>query len=250
MAILVHITSADNKKSITRSGIKPGDNNVVFFMPHMKDFLISHQWARELKRSGIKNFAAVDFKLPNDEAIWFGKYNSRHQRLALNKAISWLMKSDNKFGYEFFIDRKIDAREVLRIRDIPKPMGWRYEPDSHGKAPCPCPMCLQKGGYKTKKLRELNRETMSRKKAKDILVKSNDDDELWKAVCRLQGKWKRESPRYLERLLEFEDKDLLIELVELLSEYRHPLAKNYLKILSTSLQDDVKELSLQYLGKI
>jgi len=91
---------------------------------------------------------------------------------------------------------------------------------------------------------------MSRKEAKDILVKSNDDDELWKAVCRLQGKWKRESPQYLERLLEFEDKYLLIELVELLSEYRHPLAKNYLKKLSTSLHDDVKELSLQYLGKI
>ena len=47
MAVLVHITNANNEKSISQSGIKQGKwDNIVYFMPHMEEFLISHQWAR------------------------------------------------------------------------------------------------------------------------------------------------------------------------------------------------------------
>lgn len=155
MAVLVHITNVENENSVMRTGIKPGIGEVVFFMPHMKDFLISHQWARELKRSGVKNFAAVDFRIPNNELIWFGRYYSQHEQVELGKAISTFIEAEDKLGYEFFIERKIEPKEILKFRKIPKPMGWRYEPHAHGKKPCSCPMCLQPGGYKTSKLKEV-----------------------------------------------------------------------------------------------
>lgn len=249
MTVLVHITKIENEKSIRRSGIKPGYSNVVFFMPHLKDFLISHQWARELKRAGIKNFAAVDFRISNDEEVWFGKYNSQHQKIKLGEAVAVLMNTEDVLGYEFFIDRKIEPSEILNVRSISKPMGWRYQPGAHGKKPCPCPMCIQSGGFKTKNLKEVNEPSMSKAEAKSIISTSTDEDELWEAVRRLHGKWKKESPHFLERLLDFEDKYLLCGLVELLSEYRHPLAKEYLVRLSNSTNEDVKELALEYLQK-
>ncbi|MGI0119420.1 hypothetical protein [Zooshikella sp. RANM57] len=249
MAVLVHITSIENEASIKRTGIKPDYRNVVFFMPHMKDFLISHQWARELKRQGIKNFAAVDFKIPNDEEIWFGKYHLQHEKMKLNRAISLFMYAEDKLGYEFFIDRKIEPNEILKFRKIPKPMGWRYQPHAHGKKPCPCPMCMQAGGYKTRSLKEIESESITKAEAIEIIATSSDEDALWEAVCRLQGKWKKDSPQFLERLLNFTDEFLLCDLIELLSEYRHPLAKEYLVRLTQSSCDDVSELAFEKLRK-
>jgi hypothetical protein len=249
MALLVHITSLDNEKRIKRSGIKAGPSNVVFFMPHMKEFLISHQWAREIKRFGIKNFIAIDFKISTDEMIWFGRYNEDHQKTTLGKAIGLLMSAEDKLGYEFFIERNITPKELVKFRKIPKPMGWRYEPNAHGKRPCPCPMCIQFGGYKTSGLKEHNEEEMTRLQAKQIVETSNNEDELSDAVRRLQGKWKRESPEYLERLLTFTDEYLLYDLVELLAEYRHPLTKKYLRLLAASDDEDASQLAIGYLRK-
>ena len=246
MAVLVHITSVENDKSICQSGIKLGKyNNIVYFMPHMKEYLISHQWARELKRSGIKNFIAVDFKIPTEETIWFGKYTEGHKELPLKEAIELFMSLEDKLGYEFFIERKIEAKEVMKVRHIPKPMGWRYEPASHGKEPCPCPMCIQPGGYKTNKLKEKHKATYSRKEAREILLHSNAEDELNEAISCMKGKWRKESPEYLERLLKSEDEYLLYSLTEFISEHRHPLAIEYLTILSVSNDEDVRELSLE-----
>lgn len=250
MTVLVHITKIENERSIRNAGIKPGYRDVVFFMPHMKDFVISHQWARELKRSGIKNFAAVDFRISNDEEVWFGKYNSQHQKMKLGEAVAALMNTEDVLGYELFIDRKIEPNEILNIRPIPKPMGWRYQPGAHGKRPCPCPVCIQSGGFKTKKIREPSEPSISKTLAKKIISISTDEDELWKAVRRLQGRWKRESPAFLERLFEFQDEYLLFDLVELVSEYRHPLTKEYLAKLAESTDADVKELALEYLQKL
>ena len=251
MSVLVHISKAENEKSILRSGIKPGKHsNIVYFMPHLKEFLISHQWARELKRFGIKNFIAVDFKIPNNEEIWFGRYTDGHKKLALNKAIRMYMDTDDKLGYEFFIERKIEPKEILKTRSIRKPMGWRYEPEAHGKKPCPCPMCIQSGGYKTYKLKEKTEYNISRKEAKEIISVSNDADELYEAVTRLQGKSRKESPEYLARLISIDDEYLLYSLVELIAEHRHPKSIELLKDISKLTDEDARELAINYLKNL
>ncbi len=249
MATLIHITRRENEKSIKNSGIKLNNYNVIYFMPHTPDFLISHQWMRELKRFGIKNHMAVDFKLPNEELVWMGNYHSAHRQLPLGEAIGEFMKAEDKFGYEFFIQRKIEPKEIKKFRYIPKPMGWRYEPNAHGKPPCPCPMCIQRGGYKTNKLKEDFSPEITREEAFKIIATSNKCEELADAIFRLQGKWRKESPEYLARLLEVKDELVHWGLAQLLSEYRHPLAKEYLQILANSPYEDVSELAQEYLAK-
>jgi len=248
VATLIHITKAENEKSIVNSGLKIGKySGGLYFMPRIQNFLISHQWARELKRSGVKNFIAVDFKIPGSEQVWFGKYNEGHSKLALNQAIKEFMAKEDQLGYEFFIERKVLSSEISNIRKISKPMGWRYEPNAHGKKPCPCPMCIQGGGFKTASLKEKRDVALSREEAKEILNSSNDDDKLVIAIERMQGKWRKESPKYLERLIQSNDEYVLYSLVELLAEYRHPLAKTYLSILAEGEDEDSSELARKYL---
>ena len=251
MAVLVHITKAENKKSILRSGIKVGKySKSLYFMPHTQNFLISHQWARELKRCGVKNFIAIDFRLPKIEEVWFGKYFEGHKKLPLNIAIEIFLAQDDKYGYEFILERKVEAKEIINTRIIQKPMGWRYEPNSHGKQPCPCPMCILRGGYRTSGLKEKNDSNISRQKAQIILKESHDDNELVEALERMQGKWRKESPEYLKRLINSQDEYVLYSLVELLAQYRHPLAKEYLTILANNEDEDSSQLARQCLEKI
>ncbi len=248
MPTLVHISSAENEKRIVHTGIKLGKyNGIIYFMPHTKDFLISHQWVRKLKRSGIKNFIAVDFKLKGEEKVWFGKYTESHDQMSLSDTISHFLDEEDKLGYEFFIERKINPNEILRTGNIPKPMFWRYEPKAHGKKPCQCPMCILRGGFKTNRIKEKTEVPFSRDRAKEIILASNDEDELLEAIIRLKGKWKKESPQFLKRLLDFEDEYLLYELVGLLHEYCNPLAKEYKEKLSCSHDEEVKELAIEYL---
>ena len=251
MAVLVHITKAENEKSIIGSGIKTGKHTgCIYFMPHTPDFLISHQWARELKRYGVKNFLAVDFKLPKDEEVWFGRYFEGHKKYKLNQAIEIFLSQEKQYGYEFILERKVQPNEIVKTRTIPKPMGWRYEPNSHGKEPCPCPMCILKGGFKTSALKEKYNPNISREEARQILVESNDTDKIVEALERMQGKWRKESPEYLERLVTAQDEYVLYALVELLAAHRHPLAKEYLQILASNEDEDSSELARKCLEKI
>lgn len=251
MALLVHITSIELERRIKNNGIKPKKHGVVYFMPHMQDLLIAHQWARELKRSGIKNFAAINFKIADDELVWFGHYNQQHQQLPLNKAITQFMQIEDKLGYEFFIERKVEAKEVVSIHAIAKPMGWRYMPNAHGKKPCPCPACIEPGGFKVSKLKEKPEPRMSRLEAKHVIATSDDPDELSDAIYDLMGKWKKDSPNYLERLLSFDDEAMLLwTLAELLGEFRDPLAKEYLARLAQHADEDVRETAIESLEKL
>jgi hypothetical protein len=111
-------------------------------------------------------------------------------------------------------------------------------------------MCIQKGGFKTNSLKDKYEHDISRKRAKEIIAISDVEDEICEAIGRLNGKWRKESPEYLERLLTFEDEFLLDMLVEFLAEFRHPLAKDYLSILAKSEYKDIRELSQEYLAKV
>jgi len=251
MALLVHITKAENEKSIVGSGIRIGKlTGCIYFMPYTQDFLISHQWARELKRYGVKNFLAVDFKLPKSEEIWFGKYFEGHKKLPLNQAIAVFLSQKEKYGYEFILERKVQPSEIVKTRAIPKPMGWRYEPNAHGKQPCPCPMCILSGGFKTSALKERYEPSITREQARNVLRESNNDEDIVEALERMQGKWRKESPAYLKRFVSSQDEYVLYALVELLAEHRHPLAKQYLQILSMNQDEDSSELARRCLEMI
>lgn len=86
MPSFVHIADERDAAAIRRSGLKvpkarlrssqSGTPVGVFALPVVPNFLLSHQWVRELKRRGHRTAVGVYFKVPAQDAVWAGLYNS------------------------------------------------------------------------------------------------------------------------------------------------------------------------------
>jgi hypothetical protein len=158
MPMLTHLTSEKDAKAIRRSGIRAatggyGTPRGVFCMPILPDYFATHQWLRELKRWGQRTLVAVDFRLLSDEPAWFGPYGRPHAETTVGRAIGMLMGAGDVRGFEVIIPRPIRSAEILRIRTPRQMIGWRYQPDTHGRRPCPCRVCLPKGTIKSARVR-------------------------------------------------------------------------------------------------
>jgi hypothetical protein len=123
-------------------------------MPVLPNYFVTHQWLRELKRSWRKNLVGIYFRLPRDERVWVGHYNQNHKELPLGRAIRVILDAKDARGYELIVARDISPKAIHSIREIPQVVGWRYEPDAHGKTPCPCPVCLPRGSIRSARLRD------------------------------------------------------------------------------------------------
>jgi hypothetical protein len=65
MPMLVHIASEKDIGSIRCAGLRvPKERNGVYAMPVLKNFMVGHQWLRELKRNGGRTLCAVHFRIP------------------------------------------------------------------------------------------------------------------------------------------------------------------------------------------
>jgi hypothetical protein len=102
---------------------------VVYCMPVLPNFYVTHQWLRELKRSGAKTFVGVYFKLSSHEIVYAGKYGQRHKCITLGQAIKEISELEDPLGFELIIDRKIEPKEILKIKHLPQTVGWRYMPE-------------------------------------------------------------------------------------------------------------------------
>lgn len=164
MAIIVHLTSEKNVSGILRTGVKAeslrGRYQIpipagVFCMPVLPDFQISHQWLRELKRSGQKTIVGIYCRLSSEEPVWVGHYSQIHLFTTLGKAIGEILRSSNPEGYQLVVPRSLRAREIHRVKSLPQGVGWRYFPGSHREKPhCACFACIPLGSIKSKKLRD------------------------------------------------------------------------------------------------
>lgn len=159
MALFVHLTPEKQVKSIRRNGITRLRNHAVagergvFAMPVTRNFYVSHQWLRELKRRGQGAIAAIYFRVPDDEIVWLGHYNQAHQRMTAVEATAVIHDAAPAEGFEVIIPRRIEANEIHRVRMLPQVIGWRYYPGAHGKRPCGCSYC-QRGQYGARRLRD------------------------------------------------------------------------------------------------
>lgn len=162
MARFVHLTSEKNVKSVLRSGIRasaklPHLPRGVYAMPITRNFYISHQWLRELKRAGQRSLCAVYFTIGDYEEVWVGHYTDNHKLMTAAEAIGLILHQEKAEGYEVLIPRKVLPSEVRRIRNLPQVLGWRFVPGAHGKKPCSCPICLPKGEIKSRRIREASK---------------------------------------------------------------------------------------------
>ncbi len=245
MPTLVHIADAKLSSKIANAGILPGKaTRVVFFMPVVQDHLVSHQWLRELRRSGVRTFVGVYFRLPSEELVWAGRYNEPHRELPLGDAIGQLMALPDPLGFELFLQRKIVPKEITRIRRLPQNVGWRYMPHAHGRALCGCPACIPKGSIKSRELRARLDPTPSLppyESLKRVLSTSQDVDEILDALWPLRRKQRRADPKFMEPLLSLDNVSVLEEVALTLGYFRHQNATRLLSKLIESKYPEVRE---------
>ncbi len=175
MPVFVHLTSHRNVAAIRRGGIRLVKRRVrpsgVYAMPVTRSFNISHQWVRELRRSGGGTIVAVYFRVPDDEPVEIGHYGSLHLPLPAAEAAALMLAAEENDpataratdkaskavargralpsspeGFEVVIPRAIAPSEILRIARVPQVTGWRYRPGANGTPPCAC-ICCERGGY-------------------------------------------------------------------------------------------------------
>jgi hypothetical protein len=149
VARLTHLTLERDVKRIVRAGIRAArfrdGSRGVHAMPVLPDFYASHQWLRELRRWRPGPLVAVDFVVPDDTEVLVGHYAGPEHAVTATQAARIIMDADDPRGYEVVVPRKIEAREVKRVRNVPQVVGWRHSPTAHGTPPCPCPLCFQPG---------------------------------------------------------------------------------------------------------
>jgi len=142
-------------KALPTRVIDPTDGRQVrgiYAMPITPSFIVTHQWLRELKRTGTRTISDVFFRIPDDQAVWVGRYNGEHRLITAAEAVALLMSADRSDGFEVIIPRSILRSEISRARSLPQVVGWRYYPEAKGHIPkCGCSYCIR-GQIKSRRL--------------------------------------------------------------------------------------------------
>ena len=146
MVSLIHIADKNDEASIAKNGISAAKRRTglrgVCAVPVVRDFAITHQWARELKRRGVRTLICVQFKISNDERVWVGKYNGEKLEMAASDAAGAFLAHTGPMGFEVIVPRKIMPKEITRVYLAPRITGWRYYPEAKGRKPfCRCKFC-------------------------------------------------------------------------------------------------------------
>jgi hypothetical protein len=158
MAQFIHLSDERLIRRIAKSGIKPSElwdtgKRYVYATPVLKDFMISHQWLRELKGRGVRTIAAIQFRIPDGEPVMVGPFGAEPLESTAAGATRVFMEHKSGLGLQVMIPRKILAKEITRTYLPPQLIGWRYYPEAHGKPPfCGCEYC-QRGVIKSRKIR-------------------------------------------------------------------------------------------------
>jgi hypothetical protein len=176
MPVFVHLTSHRHLRAIRRGGIGPKRPGGVYALPVTRNFQISHQWLRELRRSGGGTIVGVYFRIPDDELVEVGHYHLPHREMRAAEAVALMLEAERNDpaaaraadrasravqrgralpaspeGYEIRIARRIEPAEILRIKALPQRVGWRYRPGANGAAPTAC-LWAERGAWGIRRL--------------------------------------------------------------------------------------------------
>jgi hypothetical protein len=205
MPVFVHLTSQRNVPAIRRGGIGPRKSRVrapgVYAMPVTRNFYVSHQWLRELKRAGGGTIVGVYFRVPDDEVVEVGHYDSAHVSMTAAEAVALLLAAEQRDpaaaraedeklkkrrrrreptlptspeGYQVVVPRRIERSEIIRVAALPQVVGWRYRPGAHGRPPCVC-ICCERGGYGVRKLLRAVEEAEAADAPTKVVMLGRDD---------------------------------------------------------------------------
>ena len=156
MAQFIHLFDERSLSGIKKNGIKKSKGssfNGVYVFPQTEDFVVNHQWMRELKRRDSLNILAARIRISDDTLVTLGKYNEEHIEVIASEAIGITREHDDPMGLEVIIPRSILPNEIKSIYKPQKVTGWRYFPKAKGVPPCGCSYC-QRGEPYSKKLKD------------------------------------------------------------------------------------------------
>lgn len=152
MPLFVHLTPERNVRSIARAGLR--GSRGMFCLPVLSDYGRTHQWLRELKRSGQRTIVAIDFRLPAEQRVLMGRYNQPHLETTADAVAGMILAAENSVGFEVIVPDPIGPRAIRRVRRLSQVIGWRYSPEAKGRVPCGCPACLGRGEIRSRELRQ------------------------------------------------------------------------------------------------
>jgi hypothetical protein len=180
MPVFVHLTPQRNLASIRRGGIGAIKKRLrprgVYALPVIRNFQISHQWLRELRRQSGGTILGIYFRIPDDELVEIGHYDSLHLPMTAAEAVALMMAAEDQDpgaaravdraskavrhgrklpsspeGFEVIVPRLVAPSEIVKVKALPQIVGWRYRPGANGSKPCLC-MCCERGSYGVGKL--------------------------------------------------------------------------------------------------
>jgi hypothetical protein len=110
--------------------------------PVTRSIIKTHQWLRELKRTGAKTIQAVQFYLPSKEQVFLGRYNQEFITVAASEALAIFENHASALGLEVVAPRAIAPSAIKRTYTPSQVLGWRYYPEAKGRKPfCGCKYC-------------------------------------------------------------------------------------------------------------
>lgn len=156
MISFLHIADKKAEASIVKNGLRAARRKTgprgVYAVPVVPSYATTHQWARELKRRGVRTLICVQFRIPNDESVLVGKYNGERLQMTASEAAGAVLNHTDPMGLEVIIPRRIMPKEITRTYLAPRITGWRYYPAAKGKSPfCNCKFC-NRGEIRAKRL--------------------------------------------------------------------------------------------------
>lgn len=178
-------------------------------MPMLPDYFASHQWLRELRRGGVRNFVAVDFRVRASEPVYVGHYGRPHVVTTVGRTVRLLMNEADPRGWEFILPRAVEADEIVKVRPVSRVVGWRYQPGANGTKPCACDYCVR-GLYGSRRMRDrLSPEEPRMTKpqlanALERAIAAGEEAGIEEAIGRLLGRRDRASRRRVEALRQHE----------------------------------------------
>jgi hypothetical protein len=162
--MFVHLTSSANERRVRRAGLRAdgrgqGGARGVHCFPVLPSYTLTHQWLRELARFGTRGgLVAVHLRIDDAQPVLVGHYRDAargaQETVPAAEAVRRVAALDDPRGWEVLVPRAIRAAEIHRIRRVPQSVGWRYLPDAHGRRPCTCLGCRERGAYGARRLLE------------------------------------------------------------------------------------------------
>lgn len=186
MPLFVHIAPEPEARKIVRNGIRAqklkgwidGCDRFVWAFPVLESYTLTHQWMRELKRSGQTTLSAITFKTPDGERVFARHFSNAPVAMTAAEAVAVIRSVPDARGYEIVIPRRIQPAEIKGVRILPRAIGWRYYPDAKNKPlkTCDCPCCMPKGEVNAARYRARVLEEMKRKGVSSVNFVDDSDD--------------------------------------------------------------------------